>query len=51
LENIALVRDADQDRLVNGYWCVEVYSIDKRNIIWPVILWPTIFAALAGDRF
>lgn len=40
LENIALVRDADQDRLVNGYWCVEVYSIDKRNIIWPVILWP-----------
>jgi len=40
MENIALVRDADQDKLVNGYWCVEVYCIDKRNIIWPVILWP-----------
>jgi len=40
LENIALARDADRDRLVNGYWCMEVYCMDKRNIIWPVILWP-----------
>jgi len=40
MENIGLVRDADQDKLVNGYWCVEVYCIDRRNIIWPLILWP-----------
>jgi len=23
MENIALVRDGDKDRLVNGYWCME----------------------------
>ena len=40
MENLALVRDADKDRLVPGYWCVEVYGLDKQDITWPLILWP-----------
>jgi hypothetical protein len=40
MEYLALVRDADKDRLVQGYWCMEVYCLDKDGIIWPVILWP-----------
>jgi len=40
MENIALVRDGDKGTLVTGYWCMEVYAIDKDGIIWPVILWP-----------
>jgi hypothetical protein len=40
IENIALVRDADKGTLVTGYWCIEVYAIDKEGILWPVILWP-----------
>jgi hypothetical protein len=39
-EYIALVRDGDKGTLVTGYWCMEVYAIDKDGIIWPVILWP-----------
>jgi len=40
MENLALVRDGDKGRLVPGYWCMEVYCLDKEGIIWPVILWP-----------
>ncbi|MHC4784312.1 MAG: hypothetical protein ACYTE0_14910 [Planctomycetota bacterium] len=40
MEYLALVRDADKDRLVQGYWCMEVYCLDKDGIIWPVVLWP-----------
>ena len=40
MENIALVRDGDKGTLVTGYWCMEVYAIDKEGILWPVILWP-----------
>ena len=40
MENLALVRDGDKGRLVPGYWCMEVYCLDKDGIIWPVILWP-----------
>lgn len=40
MENLALVRDGDKGTLVSGYWCMEVYAIDKEGIIWPVILWP-----------
>lgn len=40
MENIALVRDGDKGTLVTGYWCIEVYAIDKEGILWPVILWP-----------
>jgi hypothetical protein len=40
LENLALVRDGDKDCLVNGYWCMEAYAIDKDNVIWPLIIWP-----------
>jgi len=29
MENLALVRDADKDQLVPGYWCVEVYALDN----------------------
>jgi hypothetical protein len=40
MENIALVWDADKDRLVTGYWCFEAYVLDKQNMIWPLLLWP-----------
>ena len=40
MENLALVRDADKDQLVPGYWCMEVYAIDKQDITWPLIIWP-----------
>jgi len=40
MENIALVRDGDKGCLVNGYWLLEVYALDKEGIIWPVVLWP-----------
>jgi len=41
MENLAWVRDGDKDCLVPGYWCMEVYCLDKKeDIIWPVILWP-----------
>lgn len=40
MENIALVRDGDKDCLVTGYWCMEVYALDKAGIIWPLIIWP-----------
>ena len=41
MENLAWVRDGDKDCLVPGYWCMEVYCLDKKEgIIWPVILWP-----------
>jgi len=40
MENIALVRDGDKGCLVTGYWCMEVYALDKDGIIWPLILWP-----------
>jgi len=40
MENLAFVRDGDKDCLVPGYWCMEVYCLDKEGIIWPVILWP-----------
>jgi len=40
MENLALVRDGDKGCLVTGYWCMEVYALDKDGIIWPVILWP-----------
>jgi len=40
MQNLALVRDSDKGTLVTGYWCMEVYAIDKDDIIWPVILWP-----------
>lgn len=40
MENIALVRDADKDQLVTGYWCFEAYVLDKQKIIWPLLLWP-----------
>jgi hypothetical protein len=40
MENLALVRDADKDQLVPGYWCAEVYALDKQDIIWLLILWP-----------
>ena len=40
MEDIALVRDGDKGCLVAGYWCMEVYCLDKDGIIWPVILWP-----------
>lgn len=35
MENLALVRDADKDQLAPGYWCVEVYALDKQAIIRP----------------
>ena len=40
MEYLAFVRDGDKDCLVPGYWCMEVYCLDKDGIIWPVILWP-----------
>ena len=40
MENLAWVRDGDKDCLVPGYWCMEVYCLDKEGIIWPAILWP-----------
>lgn len=40
MEYLAFVRDGDKDCLVSGYWCMEVYCLDKDGIIWPVILWP-----------
>jgi hypothetical protein len=40
MENIAVVRDSDKGQLVRGYWCFEVYVLDKQKIIWPVLLWP-----------
>jgi hypothetical protein len=40
MEYLAWVRDGDKDCLVPGYWCMEVYCLDKEGIIWPVILWP-----------
>ena len=40
MEYLAYVRDGDKDCLVPGYWCMEVYCLDKDGIIWPVILWP-----------
>jgi hypothetical protein len=40
MEHLAFVRDGDKDCLVPGYWCMEVYCLDKDGIIWPVILWP-----------
>jgi hypothetical protein len=40
MEYLAWVRDADQDGLVTGYWCVEVYALDRQGQLWPVILWP-----------
>lgn len=40
MENLAFVRDGDKDCIVPGYWCMEVYCLDKEDIIWPVILWP-----------
>lgn len=40
MENLALVRDGDKGSLVTGYWCVEVYALDKDKIIWPMMLWP-----------
>ena len=40
MEYLAWVRDGDKERLVPGYWCMEVYCLDKEGIIWPVILWP-----------
>lgn len=40
MENLALVRDADKEQLVSGYWCLEVYALDKQDITWPLILWP-----------
>ena len=35
-----LSRDGDKGCLVTGYWCTEVYCLDKDGIIWPLILWP-----------
>jgi hypothetical protein len=40
MQYLAYVRDGDKDCLVPGYWCMEVYCLDKDGIIWPVILWP-----------
>lgn len=40
MEYLAWVRDGDKDCLVPGYWCMEVYCLDKEGIVWPVILWP-----------
>jgi hypothetical protein len=40
LEHLAYVRDADKDRLVPGYWCLEIYVVDRYGILWPVLLWP-----------
>ena len=40
MEHLAWVRDGDKERLVPGYWCVELYVLDKHGYIWPVILWP-----------
>jgi hypothetical protein len=40
MEYLAWVRDGDKGCLVPGYWCMEVYCLDKEGIIWPVILWP-----------
>lgn len=40
MEYLAWVRDGDKDCLVTGYWCMEVYCLDKEDIIWPIILWP-----------
>jgi hypothetical protein len=40
MEYLAWVRDGDKDCLVPGYWCMEVYCLDKKGIIWPLILWP-----------
>ena len=40
MENLAVVRDGDKGCSVTGYWCMEVYCLDKDGIIWPLILWP-----------
>ena len=38
MKYLALVRDASEDKLVNGYWCVEVYAHLKHKQILPLAL-------------
>lgn len=45
LEYLATVRDGDTGVLVPGYWCVEVYALDQRGVLWPMVLWPYSLAA------
>jgi len=40
MENLVFVRDGDKGCLIPGYWCMEIYCLDKDDIIWPVIIWP-----------
>jgi hypothetical protein len=40
LEYLATVRDGDTGVLVPGYWCLEVYVLDRQGVLWPVIVWP-----------
>lgn len=41
LKYLALVRDGSQDgRLVNGYWCVELYAAWSKQRITPLLLHP-----------
>jgi len=37
MENLALVRDGDKGCLVTGYWCMEVYCLDRDGIIWQLV--------------
>jgi hypothetical protein len=40
MKYLALVRDGSEDKLVNGYWCLEVYAyLGKRSIV-PLLLDP-----------
>jgi hypothetical protein len=41
LKYLALVRDGSDDgRLVNGYWCVELYAASSKGRITPLLLHP-----------
>jgi hypothetical protein len=38
MKYLALVRDASEDRLVKGYWCIEVYAALKHKRVLPLAL-------------
>ncbi len=38
MKYLAMVRDASQDRLVNGYWCLEVYAHLKGKRVIPLAM-------------
>ena len=40
MKYLALVRDGSEDKLVNGYWCVEIYAYLGKRSITPLLLDP-----------